>query len=229
MAQRQSYEPAATVVSLVPFPISEFKPGMTPDKFVLPPAPEGDFSTLLVKKCKHGVYLDENRPVLVVPTAPEEVAEAICFDYKKGQMGITLNEAEPALFWVQGDYYIDPANIDRNKRNSLMAEYSAEFRDAERKQMQWFKNLVADADDAWSKFHRRAMISVPQRTAALRLKLEREWLLDAEVTAALSECPVCFEKVHPKAIVCRGCQAILKPEEFKQVQFAKQSAAVSKA
>jgi hypothetical protein len=221
MASRQSYEPAATVVSLVPFPISEFKPGMTPDKFELPPAPEGDFSTLLVKKCKHGVYLDENRPVLIVPTAPEEVAEAICFDYKKGQMGIALDEAEPALFWVQGDYHIDPQNIDRNKRNALLAEFATEFREAERKQVQWFKNLVASADDAWSKFHQRGMISVPQRIAAARLKLDREWLLEAEVTAALSECPACFEKVHPKAILCRSCNAVLKPEEYAKIQFAK--------
>lgn len=228
MATRQTYEPAATVVSMVPFNISEFKPGMTPGTFTIPPAPEGDFSTLLVKKCTHGVYLDENRPVLIVPTAPEEVAQSICFDYMKGQMGIQVGVAEPALFWVSGDYYIDPAAPDKNKRGALLAEFATEFREADRKQLQWFKNLVADADDAWSKFHQRGMVSVPQRIAASRLKLEREWMLDLEVTTALSECPACFEKVHPKAIICKGCNAVLKPEEYAKIEFAKQSAVAAK-
>lgn len=212
---RQVYEPAATVISLVPFPIREFKPGMQPGNFNLEPAPEGGFTTLLVKKCKHGVYLDENRPVLIVPTAPEEVAEAICFDFKKGQLGLQMGIAEPGLFWVQGDY------TDPKMQPALKAEFAAEFREAEKKQIEWFKVLVAQADDSWGKFKMRGLISVPQKVAAQRLKLTREWLLEGEVEAALSECPVCFEKVHPRAIICRSCNAVLNQKEFEKIQFAK--------
>lgn len=218
MQPARSYEPAATVISLVPFPIDEFKPGMSPDEFHLDAAPEGGFTMLLVKKCKHGVYLDENRPTLIVPTAPEEVAQAICFDYQKGMMGVRLGEVEPGLFWVPGDYTTEEG------RKTVKAVFAAEFREAERKQHEWFKALVSQADDAWSKFHMRSMISNLQRVAAQRLKLNREWLLEGEVEKALSECPVCFEKVHPKAIICRSCNAVLNQKEYDKIKFAEKGA-----
>jgi len=214
MATRETVDPSATVISMVPFEINEFKPGMTPGNFHLDMAPVDGFTTLLVKKCRHGVYLDENRPVLIVPTAPEEVAEAICFDYKKGQMGLKLEEAEPALFWVPGDF------TDPSTHAQLKSQFAADFREAAEKQIRWFKVLVEQADDSWSKFHLRGIISLPQKIAAQRLKLNREWLLEGEVELALSECPVCFQKVHPKAILCRGCNNVLKPEEYKKHQFA---------
>src|SRR4051812_44541048 len=121
MVARQSYEPTTTVVSLVPFPIDETKPGMTPSRFYIDPAPREGFSCLLVQKCRHGVYLDEFRPTLIVPTAPEEVAESICMDYKRGQLGIKMTEAEPGLFWVPGAF----ANKETHKE--LLATYAREF------------------------------------------------------------------------------------------------------
>jgi len=208
---------AATVVSLVPFLIDESKPGMTPSRFYIEPAPKGLFSALLVTGCRHGVYLDEFRPVLVVPTSPEEVAEAICYDYKRGQLGLVVGEAEPGLFWVPGDFQ----HVDKHKE--LVARHQAEFRDAHAKQINWFKSCVALADDVWSKFKQRSMVSKMQKIAAMELKLEREWLIDAEVTASMSECPVCFGKVHPKALVCRSCNAILNEEEYKKRKFAQAS------
>lgn len=215
----ERFEPAATVISLVPFAIDETKPGMVPSRFYIDPAPIDSFTCLLVNKCRHGVYLDEFRPVLIVPTAPDEVAEALCFDYKKGQLGIRINEAEPGLFWVPGDY------ADKKKHAELQSVFATEFREAREKQKRWFEELVALADDAWSKFRQRGMISRMQKSAALALKLNRDWLLEAEVTAALSECPVCFEKVNPRAIVCRGCGAILNEAEYAKRKFAISGAA----
>lgn len=214
VTERRPVEPAATVISLVPFAIEETKPGMTPSRFYIDPAPRDGFTCLKVTKCSHGVYLDEFRPVLVVPTAPEEVAQALCYDYKKGQLGIELTVAEPGLFWVPGDY----AGAEHHK--ALEAQYAAELREARALQVNWFKRLVELADDMWSKFHRRSMISEMQRIAASILKLEREWLIDVEIAASLSECPVCYEKVHPRAIVCRSCNAILNEAEYAKRKFA---------
>ena len=205
--------PAATVISMVPFPIDEVKPGMTPSKFHLDPAPFDGFTTLLIHKCQHGVYLDQFRPVLIVPTAPEEVAEAICLDYKKGQLGILMNEAEPGLFWVPGDFSTPESH------KQLVAMAAADFRSAKEKQIAWFKAIVAMADDIWNKFHQRGMVSSMQRLAATYLKLERGWLLDDEVKQSMSECSVCFEKVNPNAIVCRHCGAILNQTEYDKRKF----------
>lgn len=219
MPPRQTYDPACTVVSLVPFPIDETKPGMTPSRFYIDPASREGFSCLLVHKCRHGVYLDEFRPVLIVPTSPEEVSEAICMDYKRGQLGIRMTEAEPGLFWVPGDF------AGKEKHKELVATFAKEFKEAGDLQKAWFMALVGLADDAWSRFKQRGMISAIQKIAASHLKLEREWLLDVEVQEALSECPVCYEKVHPKAIVCRGCQAILNEVEYAKRKFAIQGSA----
>jgi hypothetical protein len=214
-------KPSATVVSLVPFVIDETKPGMTPSRFFIEAAPTEGFSTLLVQDCRHGVYLDEFRPVLVVPTSPEEVAEAICFDYKRGQLGIVAGEAEPGLFWVPGDYAAP------EKHKALLAQFASQFREAERVQQGWFKALVSKADDEWGRFEQRGMISAMQKIAAARLKLERPWLIDGEVIASLSECPVCFEKVNPRAVICRHCDAILNEEEYAKRKFASSTVATA--
>jgi hypothetical protein len=215
----EKYVPSATVVSLVPFVIDEMKPGMQPSKFRIEAAPLGGMITLLIHKCQHGVYLDEHRPVLVVPTAPEEVAEAICLDYKKGQLGLVMGEAEPGLFWVPGDY--------DGKYDQIKSVFAADYSEAEKKQYLWFRNIVAKADDAWNKFHQRGMISAMERLAATHLKLERDWLLDAEITRGFSECPSCFEKVNPKAIICRHCGFVINEEEHKKRKFV-QTATVGK-
>jgi len=76
------------------------------------------------------------------------------------------------------------------------------------------------ADDDWNKYRQHKTISDIQRYACSFLKLERPWLLDAEITAALSECPSCFEKVNPRAIVCSHCRFVLDEARYKAAQFA---------
>lgn len=186
---------------------------MVPDKFSIKAAPEGDFTTLVISKCSHGVYLDEFRPRLIVPSPPDEVAEAICFDYKKGCLEVELGVAEPGLFWIDGAYDVE----DEKQKMVVRAEANALFLEAHKLQMEWFHRLVAKADDLWGVFKRRNAISQVQKIACSRLKLQREWMLEDEVKAALSECPMCFDKVNPRAIVCRGCNYILKPEEHAQL------------
>jgi hypothetical protein len=101
-----------------------------------------------------------------------------------------------------------------------VADVTEKIKEADARQILWFKNLVKMADDDWNKYRQHKTISDIQRYACGYLKLERPWLLDAEVVAALSECPSCFEKVNPRAVVCAHCQYILDPARHKSMQFA---------
>jgi hypothetical protein len=91
----------------------------------------------------------------------------------------------------------------------------AQLATARELQIEWFKRLIADADDYWNRYRARRAISDLQRIAARLLNLDREWNLDMEVSDALSRCKFCREQVHPEAIICGHCQGILNMEKYK--------------
>ena len=78
-------------------------------------------------------------------------------------------------------------------------------------QITWFKRLVEIADDDWSQYHIRKMISTSQRLAANALKLDKEWNQEREIEKllALKPCKYCHADLHPEAIICQYCRGIL--------------------
>jgi hypothetical protein len=63
----------------------------------------------------------------------------------------------------------------------------------------WYKQLVADADEMWTRGHSYREISDMHRRAASAMGLEREW---AYVPQRSVDCPVCGE--HVEAHRCRN-------------------------
>lgn len=198
----------STVISILPVGIDESKPGLIPSQYILPGVlnPREDVNVLVVARAKFPVYLDENRPSLIVPAPSDVVAESICQDYKLSVSQYEVGQSEPGLFWATGIYTPE----------TVKTKLTEELARARELQIEWFKRLVNAADDDWVKFRVRRAISPIQRLACNILKLEREWNVDSEVTSnlALKTCKFCFADVHPSAIVCSHCQGILDPVRY---------------
>lgn len=196
----------STVVSLLPFPIQEKKPGLIPNVFIVPAAKQGDFEILQVSRARFPVYIDENRPALIVPEPSDNVCEAIVRDFKAGQIGFEAEIAEPGIFWVSGPY----------EKEQIKSIFKAELDRANALQMEWYKNIVRIADDDWERYHQHKFISSLQIHAVNILNLDRPYNTGVEVTAALSQCKWCFSQVNPKAVVCPACRGILDEERYKK-------------
>lgn len=204
---------SASLISIVPCTIREQKP-ILPSEFFLDKGSIEKPYILLIGKGINDIYVGEgrgqagpDRSVVRVPVEADVIAAAVVTDWTEVQYGVLLPDAIPGFFWMPGH---------------VMAEQiEAELDAANKRQMLWFRNLVALADDDWQKYHQHKTISDIQRYACGALKLERPWMLDKEIVTALSECPSCFEKVNPRAIVCSHCRFVLDQERFDAAQFAK--------
>jgi len=200
----------STIVSLLPIKVDENKPGLIPSQFIIPPVkdPQHDFNIFHVVRAKFPVYLDEDRPALIVPAPSDQVAESICRDFKVSIAHYEPTISEPGLFWIPGEY----------KKADVLVKFEKEVEHAREMQNEWFMRLVGAADDDWAKFHMRRMISSLQKTAANVLKLEREWNMDMEVAGGLRliPCKYCRADIEREAIVCRYCQGILDMDRYQR-------------
>lgn len=204
---------SATLISICPCTIREQKP-ILPSEFYLDKGSFEKPTILLVGKGINDIYVGEGRgqagperSVIRVPVEADVIAAAVVVDWIEAQYGIILPDAIPGFFWMPG--------------HVTVASIGTKLIEANEHQNLWFKNLVKLADDDWNKFRQHKTISDIQRYACNSLKLERPWLLDNEIVMALSECPSCFEKVNPKAIVCSHCQYVLDEERHKAMTYAR--------
>lgn len=203
----------STIISMLPIEITETKPGLIPSTFIVPAPkdPMKDVEVLVVGRGKFPIYIDENRPSLIVPEPSDRVCAAIVRDYKIAVSGYDPGKAEPGLFFVPGKMLT---------KEMAKISYAAEIESTRAIQVEWFKNLVSLADDDWSKYHARRMVSSLQKIACKILGLNREWNIDIEIEKQLdldmTPCKFCRNPVHREAIICGSCQGILDVERYNK-------------
>lgn len=201
----------ATIVSLVPVQIHEFKPGLIPEYTIIPAAKSGDFEILHVQDAAHFLYLDSERGSRRIPEPVSEYARAICEDYIAGQLEVDREQgAQPGLFWVYG----------KLSKDAIKLSHKDEFLRALQNQIRWFERLVRRADDSWSEMRKHDHIAHIMRVAARELKLEREWLFE-DLKMGNQSCPACttiLGQVLPAK--CPACGCILDEEKYKKFKFA---------
>jgi len=193
----------ATVISICPFPIKEFKPGLIPNTFEIPAVADGDIEILNIPA---GIFYRQRIPVvgniIEIPAPAVQVAESIVQDRLMGQLGTSEN-SKPGLFWVPGFYTKEEAKVN----------FKDEIYEVTRKQKKWFLDLVALADDDWNKYHQHKFISDIQRHAAHALGLIKDWSISV-ADASDKRCLACYSPMNPKAIICPTCKT-------NQDEFAK--------
>ncbi len=201
-----------TLVSIVPFLISEFKPGIYPGRFVIQPCLDAARpEVLVVGTSVHFLaqYNGEDElPAHVVKTPCKDIAKSVINDYMNGQMDVNT-DCRPGVCYVQ----------DKITPPQFILKYSELHKEMKIKQNRWFGKLVERADNDWNRYKNHKVISDNQRFAARALGLEKDWLTPDHTNIPV-KCPSCMTNCMPEAIVCANCRCILKPEEYKKLTFA---------
>lgn len=202
-----------TLVSIVPFLINEFKPGIYPGRFVISPCLNPKVPSLLyVGTSVHFVPQfngDEELPSTVIKTHCKEIAHSVINDYMHGQMYVN-EDCCPGLFMLPTEVSLE--QIITKHKGALMS--------AEKKQLMWFGKLVQQADNDWNRYKRHTVISDIQRFAARALGLDdKEWLTP-EAHEINLKCPMCLSAVKPEASICATCRCILNEEKYASKKFA---------
>lgn len=212
MVQRVMKNPIdkSTVVSVYPREIVEVKHTIFPGRFVIPAAPEGSFSTLVVGSSSWFREIDEDTPVIEIPVSSVEIAKAIITDYSNGLAGCNMFDKMPGLFYLLGEW----------SHEKIKKEAVAELKAAEEKQLNWFKQLVVIADTLWSRTNGNPLsISDDARFAANKLNLKNKpWMGDFR-SAALNNCPACGHMVNFNFPVCSNCKAVINKEKFQELNL----------
>lgn len=203
----------STIVSVIPFPLIETKPGIYPGKFEIAAAKPNDFEILVIGNSVYHVEIDENRTI-TVPAVSEQIAESIIEDYVIAQIAFSREEdVAPGIFWVPGE----------NTKKDIITKFNEKLEYAKQRQIRWFRELVKIADDDWEKTRKHRAISDMQRYAAKSLELDRPWIIPISINdenSLMTKCVACRSIVSTDAIVCSNCKCILQPEKYKNLQFA---------
>jgi hypothetical protein len=121
--------------------------------------------------------------------------------------------AHPGVFWEPK--VILPESIEK--------ECVEKLSQARISQLAWEEMLVKMADEDWIKSGKRPRsISDLQRQVAKNRGYEKEWLYIPKVEegATILVCPACRTQISSLAVVCANCNLILKPDDYKKLQFA---------
>lgn len=200
-----------TVVSLVPFWLREFKPGLIPGNFDIAPS-DGTIPTcLVIGEAKHNVYIDETRGSLGVRDASDEVARSIVEDFMAAQLGIS-DGCHPGIFWVVGSW--TPSEVTK--------EFNKELLQAKLAQKRWFIEICKIGDNDWNRYHQHNVISDFQRKAAELLGYTREsheWMAPSLVMGS-QRCPACASAVAKDITICPNCRCILDKAKYEALDFA---------
>jgi hypothetical protein len=206
-----------TIVSTLPFVLTERKPGQIPHYYEIAAAPTRE--TLGITHVGDAwfpeliPFTDDKAPARRVHIPAEGVAEGICTDYIGASLAAQFDPLDngamrlPGIFWVHGVLTgsqvleIEPFKVKQAKLNTIA----------------WFEALVKLADDAWQKFHQHIMITDLQRRAASYLGFkDREWNVNViEALAAQASCPSCMSAVNKGAIICFNCKYILDKVKYE--------------
>lgn len=195
-----------TVVSLLPYPLREVKPGLFPGEFAIPACLNEKPGILHVDRSRHDVYLDEKRGSIPVWTPSDEIARALIYDYRTSCLAVE-EDAIPGLFWLEGEKSLKDIGVAHVK----------ELNDHQKKQENWFERLVKLADDDWERLHKHSAISNLQRLAAKSLNLERPWIVVKP--SETRKCPACRTTVEFGAVICSACHCVLDAEGYKKLTF----------
>ena len=196
----------STVVSILPKLISERKATVFPGFFELKPGTFENPSILVVGSSSWWREVDENQPLLEIPTSSIQIADSIVRDYANGLLACNMADQMPGLFYIPGEFTVE----------KLKKEHFPLLVEAQAKQKKWFLELVRIADILWSRSNGNPLaISDDARMACKELNITaKPWLGDLQ-TAEMVRCVACGSLRNQLYPICQTCKAIADPEKAK--------------
>ncbi len=198
-----------TVISLVPFDINEFKPGVHPRRYDIPASIGGKPQVLVIETGISFVSVADGRPALQMTAGSADIARAVVDDYIGSQIGVDEGAA-PGLAWVNGRWTAE----------EVVAKFPDILLELEGRNNQWFLRLVRTADDDWARYHSHRVISDMQRTACKLLSFDREWNVEVKEQPKGIRCPGCGSIAIAGTAVCGICKCVLDKVAHAKLTFA---------
>jgi len=196
----------ATIISIYPMEIEEVKHTVQPGIFKIPAGTPQHPAILVVGPSSWWRELDEQQPLLEIPVSSIQIADSIVRDYCNGLFCCDMSEKMPGLFFIPGNLSLETVKKDhKDKLDS-----------AERKQRNWFMDLVRAADVLWSQSNGNPLaISQQMRLAADQLQLkDKPWLADFTI-AQLVNCPACGALRNSDFPICQHCKVVIDKVRFE--------------
>lgn len=196
----------STLVSVMPRPLREYKPGVYPGWYEMPAVPRGEVAVLHVEMAMCYVTLEEDRGTISKPIPSAEICRSVVQDFCSANVDIDEGSG-PGLFYVEGKF----------TKEDIMEEFSEKLAEVVARQINWFSNLLKSADNDWNKFRKHNVITEWERAAAIYLNItNREWQIEIPVDAPVV-CVACGTINKAGIIICPNCHVVLdkvKAEEL---------------
>lgn len=192
----------ATIVSVFPKDIYDFKPMVFPGLFQIPAAKQDDFQVVTIGPSSWFKEMEEGQPFLEITHSAVAMADSFIKDYC-AQLGCEMGTKMPGLFYLAG----------RVSKAEVREKYRDKIELAITKQRGFFENLVKIADVMWARTNGNPLgISDDAKLAATYLGLkDKVWLADFR-SMELKPCLSCGELVNYNYPVCKHCKAIINKD-----------------
>lgn len=204
-----------TIFSIYNKEIFERKATIQPGSFLIPAGTYENPARLVVGPSSWWREIDDEQPLIEIPTGAMSIAQSIVQDYVIGLLARTP-DAAPGLFWVPGDISVKELKTDEKYKKLLDK--------ANKMQEEWFKLLVKLGDIGWARTNGNPLcISDDMRMAAhaLRVSENKDWMQDFKMFETIA-CIACGRPRNPKFPVCPSCNNIIDPELFAKSGIVKQ-------
>jgi len=197
----------ATVVSIYPKPIKEYKCTIQPGLFEIDPGTPDKPTILIVGPSSWWREIDDDQPLLEIPVSAIAIAESIVKDYCNGVFGCDMDSVMPGLFYVPGAKVNDKNEPDYPATLKwIQTEYAKALATAVAKQKNFWSLLVRHADSLWARSNGNPLaLSDDMRLAARQLGLNtKDWLKDFQAVDMV-RCKACGALKNPDYPVCAQC------------------------
>lgn len=201
-----------TIVSVYPNRIVEIKHTTFPGVFVIDPAPDNDFTILVVGASSWYKEMPDGQPFLEIPDGSILMAQSIINDWCNGLAGVNMPEAMPGLFFVPG--VLTKAEILKNHKDKLDL--------ARTRQNAYWESVIQLADVMWARTSGNPLsISNEARIGAVKLgRKDKPWLQDFYASDKKA-CQACGQFINPNFPICQYCHHIVNQAKYDELKLKK--------
>ncbi len=200
-----------TIVSIFPRAIMAVKETTQPNTYHIPAGDIDKPASIVVGSSSWWMSVGVDRPKQEITHGSIQVANAIVNDYCSGLLGHVAGQADPGIFYVNGEFAND----------TLKIKLADQLAQAAVRQKQWFFNLIEKADVDWARTNGNPRsVSDLSRLAAERLGLkDKPWMQDFQSLKKVA-CIACGNLRDPNFPICPACNTIVDRVKYDALKLA---------
>lgn len=201
----------STIVSIYPKRIVSINHTIFPGRFTIEPGTYDKPSILVVGMTSYMKEDHQSEESIEIPVGSIDLARSIVTDWVRGLESCSPPKKMPGVFFIEDN--IEYKDLKKHPEYKIRVEAAREA------QENWYKQLIDDADVAWSKANRNPRaISDDARAAAEYYQLkDKEWMQDFK-TMQMVPCPACGELKNAVFPICPNCKFETDPAALARLR-----------